>query len=318
MRTAIVTGAGKAVGLGHLGRCMALAQAIEAIHRCKPVFLDLDAVSTKWVGERGYSSSKSNRGGWDLVIVDSHDISREGVKSLRASSAELLMLHDVGKFNASCDWILNGAIYAHRVSYAYATCSGLLLGPKFQPLRKEFWRRSSPRTDRGVENVLVTLGGSDVQALLTQVLPVLEATLPAARFHIVAGPHSAPPPTGPRTIVHRSPENVRALIDSCDAAVSAGGQALYEIASCGVPTIAISIANNQHPNVAAFAKAGAALDAGRPGSRGFDVGLKRAVHAMAENSALRASVAAAGRNLVDGQGALRAIRALYPDNLRRK
>jgi UDP-2,4-diacetamido-2,4,6-trideoxy-beta-L-altropyranose hydrolase len=312
MRTAILTNAGKSIGLGHLGRCMALAQAVESIHNVKPIFLGLDSISSSWVGERDFPVSKEVSGIWDLLIADLGEIPAGEEESLKNLAAEILMIHDVGGANASCDWILNGSIYAQEISYAKSSARGLLLGPRFQPLRKEFWYSTKLTCSNQVEDVVIILGGSNVEAALAFILRMAGEALPTANLHVVTGPHVKIPQVGSRVIQHQSPFNIRSLIESCDLAISAGGQGLYELAFCGVPVIAIPIANNQIPNVMAFSLAGAAISVGQPSDANFDVELKRAIISLAEDLELRISLGEAGRKLVDGQGALRAIRAIYP------
>ena len=310
MKIAIVAASGPAVGLGHVARCVALAQAVEMLHASKPIFLDLDAESRRWVAERGFRTQTGRRGSWDLLIADSYDLSRKDLESLRRKTLCLLVVQDAVAHPVACDWILNSTVYAHKLSYAGARIGGLLLGPKFQPLRREFWRQPPMHRRRRVANVLVTFGGGDVRNLLVEVLPMLLAALPTARFHVVIGPHSAAPPPCPRIVLHRSPRNLHALIASCDIAVSAGGQALYELAFSGLPAIAIEISNSQTPNLIGFTAAGIALSVGRPSSRGFPGRLQKAVRALSANEKLRATMADSGRRLVDGQGAIRVIRAL--------
>ena len=42
----------------------------------------------------------------------------------------------------------------------------------------------------------------------------------------------------------------------CDIAVTAGGSTLYELASCGIPMIVFSYAENQQPQIQALKKRG--------------------------------------------------------------
>lgn len=319
MKCAIVAGSGPAVGLGHVSRCLALAQAFEEVHGRKPVFLGLEDSARRWIAERGFASLARGAGRWNLLIADSYALSRADLAALRRRSDRLLVIQDAVPRPAACDWLLNSTVYAHRLDHSVVEAGGYLLGPSFQPLRREFWSRTAPRPARRVADVLVTLGGSDVDALLGEILPVLKGSLDGVRFHVAVGPHSKGAlPLWPGAILHRSPADFLGLIQSCDAAVSAGGQALYELAYAGVPTIGFEIADNQTPNVTGFARAGAIVPLPRARSRGFAAGLRRSLRALAEDGGRRQAMADAGRRLIDGQGALRVIRALSLDARGRK
>ena len=52
--------------------------------------------------------------------------------------------------------------------------------------------------------------------------------------------------------VHSAPEDMRAIMATADLAVTAGGQTTYELAASGVPAVALCIAENQRPNLAAL------------------------------------------------------------------
>ncbi|HXT01683.1 MAG TPA: hypothetical protein VN915_13500 [Elusimicrobiota bacterium] len=312
MRIGILADAGRTAGLGHLTRCLALAQAVETIHGRKPIFLDLDTASRRWVEERGFPCRRGWRGPWDLLIVDSYRLSKKDYASARRGADRVLLIHDAGTLRSPADWLLNSAVYAKEVRYGKADVGGMLLGPIFQPLRREFWRPAPLRLNRRVRNVLVTLGGGDIQRPLAIVLPSLQTALPEAHFHVVVGPHAQTPPGAPRegVDVHRSPRDIRRIARSCDIAVSAGGQTLYELASMGIPVVALEIAGNQRPNIAGFVSSGAALSAGRVEAPGFKKTFRKKLRILADDRGLRAALARAGRRMIDGQGALRTIRAI--------
>ena len=49
--------------------------------------------------------------------------------------------------------------------------------------------------------------------------------------------------------MHRNVDHMSLLMNRADMAISAGGSTCYELARCGVPTLVVSIANNQIPEV---------------------------------------------------------------------
>ena len=95
-------------------------------------------------------------------------------------------------------------------------------------------------------------------------------------------------------------------MSAADLAVSGGGQTLYELAATGVPTVALCLADNQEPNIAALAgvsllSAGRLPEAAADGFHRIEEGCRQ----LAADRALRQRLSDAGRSLIDGQGAAR-------------
>ena len=74
--------------------------------------------------------------------------------------------------------------------------------------------------------------------------------------------------------------------------------------------VAVSTAGNQRPNFEAFEQSGAALGAGGAGDPGLGGAIESALRRLAEDGALRATMGARGRALVDGQGAIRVAQVI--------
>jgi spore coat polysaccharide biosynthesis predicted glycosyltransferase SpsG len=115
--------------------------------------------------------------------------------------------------------------------------------------------------------------------------------------------------------VHRGVPSLRGLIASADLVVSGGGMTLYECLASGAPVVATVLADNQRPNVAEMGRAGLIVPA--------EPSLAAAVARVAGDAALRRSLAARGRQAVDGRGATRVAleiarvcRAVLPEGVR--
>ena len=162
--------------------------------------------------------------------------------------------------------------------------------------------------------VLVTLGGADPQSSTLAVVAAVQRALPDAALDVVIGPLFGPVPDldrraagdPPRLRLHRDLDDLSALMSAADLAVSGGGQTLYELAATGVPTVALCLADNQEPNIAALAGV-SLLSAGRVEESAAD-GFHRVedgCRQLAADPALRERMSDAGRSLIDGHGASR-------------
>jgi hypothetical protein len=198
--------------------------------------------------------------------------------------------------------------YADKVPQ---TCH-LLLGPKFALLREEFRQLretlAGPRTQ--VRRVLVFFGGVDARNFTGQALAAL-ADVGSASFEVdvVLGaqhPQRAAIESlcqGRGYRCHVQTSRMAELMAGADLAIGAGGTATWERCSLGLPTLALSTADNQTRQLADAAAHGLVY-ATEPGA---DVQATLAMHlqALLHNAALRQLISRAGMAAVDGLGAQR-------------
>lgn len=287
MRIAIVADGGKGVGLGHLSRCLALAQALRERGE-RAVFLTSDPGCRAWVRRQGFASAPWKDAEWDVMISDSYRLSASDLRRLRAQAGLWLALDDLGRPPKEADLVLNASAGAGALGYPRS--KRFLLGPRYSPLRREYWRPRSKRVKDRVENLLITVGGAGAPP--ARLLARARAALPGAILHVVVGPFAKAALRG--ATVHRAPASLEPLMRLCDAAVSGGGQTLYELAARGVPVVGVILARNQKPNVSALAAKGCLLSG--------EVG---AALARLAAPAARRRMSSAQRRLIDGQGARR-------------
>ena len=164
-----------------------------------------------------------------------------------------------------------------------------------------------------VENILLTLGGTDRANRLSRLLRILDQHDLSFSITVVVGPFS---PHRDRLIqtstrcrhsvrVVESPSSLKSWMVQADLAVSAGGQTLYEMAATGTPTLAVEMFDNQAGLIAGLERYGSLRSAGRPEENGFQDRLQGMLLQLLSNSSLRQEMAEAGQRQVDGQGALR-------------
>ena len=311
MRIGLHADGGRSVGLGHLGRCAALAQAFRSLG-AEPVFLDAPAECRPWLAAKGFRSQASGSTRRDVIVADSYRLTPARLRKLRGLATTFVVVDDFGAHAGPCDWILNGHLYAAGLRFKAKGGPGLLLGPKFLPLRREYWTGPRPRkTASRVKNLLLTLGGMRDGGRLDEAIAAARAALPGARLHAVVSP-LADAPKARGVILHRAPASLRPLLETCDAVVCAGGQTLYEAAFAGAPSVGVELGPDQAANLESMEAAGAAIRLGKPGS-GWTSRLARTLRALDRDPARRARMSASGQAAVDGRGALRVARVLLGD-----
>jgi RimJ/RimL family protein N-acetyltransferase len=175
---------------------------------------------------------------------------------------------------------------------------------------------------RSVSNLRlnVCFGGSDPTGETAKALQAL-AALNSFDVDVVIGPGASVDRAlittaegMPHVTLHRalSQERLAKLISGADLALGAGGVMLWERLCLGVPSLVISVAQNQRSQIDAMVAADAIRFVGDH-AEVTPKTIAQAVTELAADEAARHSLAVTGPKLVDGRGALRLaawIRAL--------
>lgn len=201
--------------------------------------------------------------------------------------------------------------YSNRAPY-----SSLLLGPHYALLRKEFskwqdWKRKVPEI---AQNLLVTLGGGDPENVTSKVIEAIqEVKSDELRVVVVAATNSYYEEL--KSIVKNSKRHIQLrknvtdmpkLMAWADLAVSAGGITALELAFMGLPTISITLADNQCQVVKEFEKAGVALNLGWHKSLKSSE-IAKEITQLLTNAKMRGKMSRNAQSIVDGKGASRVL-----------
>lgn len=312
---------GPGIGLGHLRRCTALADGmISRGWGCR--FLTREAAAGAWLAEHGQTLAPSQPPlpgrlpetdySCDAFVVDSYDVSNEEIAARAKKKAGIILAFDDHmNRHPVADVVLNTGVIAPEQSWPGQI--ERLLGPRHHPLPSEYLPLSQRREIRpSISHVLVTLGGAGKAALFEHIVAAVRRALPDASIDGVIGPFSEEPlglKNDTAVTIHRSPRSLKQLMLDCDLAVATSGQTLFELAATGTPAVALSLADNQTPNLLGMGCAGAVLSAGAVTDADFDLTLAERL-ARTEDSCVRRNLSKAGLALVDGQGAARVEAAL--------
>ena len=271
-------------------------------------------------GDAAESASCATRLGACAVSVDSYALGARWQRRVRPV-APLLVWDDFGTEAALCaDLVLNQNAHATAAAYAgRAPGATLLLGTAHAVLRREFsdWLDATPATPEAAQRLLVSFGGSDPDGVTLRVLEALHAAGTALEVVALVGAQNPRlealqalvDAAGPRWRLQRFTADVPGLLAGVDLAVSAGGSTTWELCRMGVPTVLVTLAENQEDLSAAVHREGAAVLLGRQQDvRGTQVA--EAVAALAADADRRRRLSAAGQALVDGRGGARVVAAL--------
>jgi len=332
-RIAFRTTAGKRIGFGHLRRCLTLAGELRRAGGAASAicfWLDADPAAVALVAAAGFearllsgpepdaTAACLDAGEVGTLVVDSYAVTPASFSAWRRHVRSLVVIDDLADRELDVDVVVNGSPHAAQLTYRTGPGVLWLLGPRYALLRPSFQNLLPRHAAPVVARVLVTLGGADPQSSTTAVVEAVQRALPQALVDVVIGPLFGPmldldrrAAGDARVRLHRDIDDLSALMSAADLAVSGGGQTLYELAAIGVPTVALCLADNQEPNIAALA--GVSLLSAGPLHESLADGFRRVEEAcrqLAADPALRERMSDAGRSLFDGQGAARVAEVL--------
>lgn len=325
--------ASAAIGVGHVMRCLALAEVVGhgatfLTHEPPSGLVARAAVTGAGIRrlevapgtheDLRETAAVARDTGADWIVLDGYAFDGEFQAGLVSEGHRVLAVDDhghAGRYDAQL--VLNPDAGADASWYDNrAPDTRLLLGLRYALLRAEFRDWSEPRrpTPARARRVVVTFGGSDPENLSERALAGLGAVPGPLEILLLVGtanPHEVALRAQAARCAHPveiavDVRDMAACLAGCDLAVTAAGGTMVELARVGTPAIAITVADNQEPGARALAEAGAVVDLGRHTSLAAGA-IGGAVAALASDPAQRRALARRGQELVDGQGAVRVL-----------
>ncbi|HEY0216250.1 MAG TPA: bifunctional UDP-2,4-diacetamido-2,4,6-trideoxy-beta-L-altropyranose hydrolase/GNAT family N-acetyltransferase [Cellulomonas sp.] len=308
-------------GVGHLVRCLALAEAAGARGWSAVLLGTIDApLGRRLVAAAGAPVRDAPAEPGDLLAaaagagvlhVDHYGVAGD----LRAPGGPVVSSVEDGTFGRRpADVVVDSTLGAERTDRPDDGSGQVLLGVRYAPLRASV--RAARRAAVALptaDDVLVVMGGTDAFGVSTAAAR-LARRAGAGRVRVVAGGEAgrhvhAHEPTAE---VLDPQDDLPALAATAGLVVSAAGTSVWELACVGAPTALVAVTENQQTGYRRAVEAGIAVglgpvDAVRRG--GTDA--VSALSAARTDADLRDGLRRAGRALVDGLGADRVLDAWW-------
>lgn len=322
------------MGTGHVMRCVALGQGWQraggrvvfacaslpgTLHQrliqegCEVVMLET-AAGDSTATLACYRSTRAR-----CLVIDGYQFDNDYRTGVVEAGAVALVIDDGGQENQhAAHWILNQNIGAE--ASLYSRCSErtrLLLGTQYALLRKEFvelvgWQRTIPPS---AKRVLLTMGGSDPDNLTGSLLSILTDMPGIADWQLravvgPANPHAgalAARWQGTQVELVQNPPSMPPHLQWADIVITAGGGTIWEVLFMGLPSVVVSIAQNQDQICEALKQKSLAVTVElNPDSPNLMMVAEAAVR-LALQPEERRRLSKVGPKLVDGLGADRVV-----------
>ena len=341
MNILIRTDGSRQLGLGHIMRSLAFAQGLKNVG-VRSIFVIKDyeqrvaeiiqrykcsvepiPKSCSFQEDLLLTSEFANRYAAKLIITDLCNVDTlanlgeygKYLQGLKDKSKFLITIDDLNEMCFPSDIVLNPNYGAENLNYESNKSTKFLLGPAYFIFRQEFIEAA--KVDREIkkdaQNILVTMGGSDLLGLTLKVAGALTKLGRTANLNlrIVLGIDYTDSKkrevteileefAGTHELIQGNDDMARLMLWS-DLAITGGGLTKYETAVTGTPSIIISQVAHQVDLAKEFEKEETALNLGL-GTGLSEEDIAEAVARLLRDDALRAKMSMRGRQLVDGKG----------------
>jgi len=341
---AIRVDGGQSIGMGHVIRCLSLAQEIrklgqnvlfiskfeEGIKKIKQSeFEVLRLINKKSSSFDGFdygdkseliSETKEiiqfiNKHGIKSLIVDSYNVDNEFFSSVRKKVKKLVYIDDLNAFDYDVDLIINYNANANLEDYSRINKSvKKLLGPEYVLVREQYRNINNQNIAKDVSEILITSGSTDYYSTIPFFLKAIvrETDFADTKLNVVIGQGfknideiKVASRDRKNIILYEDVSDLSKLMISSDVAISSGGSTLYELCACGTPSLSYIIAQNQEKSAQALSKKGIIECLGWYHRLSTDVAVQK-IKSLCIDFKRRKELSAKMQEVVDGNGARRA------------
>lgn len=327
-RTAGGKAKGKQLGLGHVYRCLNLANQIK-FH--KIFFLLEDYGGAKEIflqnGYKNINKLKRNlslhsdiknsikiikKHKIDILIVDKYNLSISYIKKLRKYT-KIVIVSDLKKINYPADLVINGFIgFNNQVTTnKYGTLC--LLGPKYQILSHKFLK--NPIMKKKDYWLIATFGGYDENNIVEILLNELLKLNHTIKTKVILGPATTKSKSisilekklSKSLTIKKNTKNMHDEIASAKYGICSGGITTYEFASLKIPFAIICQVKHQIETAHEWEKRGIALNLGLVNNK-IHTKIRDFLLSISENKST--SLNLKHKSIVDGLGSKRVAKQI--------
>lgn len=314
-------------GAGHVMRTLSLAEALQncghEVHLCTndsgiPWLIEtiqLSGVILHEILPNSFDLIALNEIEPDWIVVDSYTISSTDINSY-SGSALLMSIIDGDDRGIKADLFLDHNFGAEELPWSEYVSDRILAGSAFTLLRNSIlrvkkerpWDLSSPKP-----KIIAFMGGSDPTGAIRLVAEVSAKFSTKYETVLISGN----PWTGQvedivsglnSCCVLSNTSDLPQLIGNADIAISAAGSSAWELCSLGVPSIFLSVVENQDLSLEKLVSSGLAYGLSR--GEATVENISELLSSLVENQELRETFSTKCVQLFDGLGKYRVTSAM--------
>jgi spore coat polysaccharide biosynthesis predicted glycosyltransferase SpsG len=326
--------ASASIGLGHLVRCLALADELHDHYGAAISFaMGASPLASEIVKRRSYPVMQPpdgrvlDQGPWlhdcvltsgaQIVVADVRDdLSKAALEGLAEKGTIIALLDDLSERR----WAADLAFYPPVPQVRRVDWSGfrgrLCVGWEWIVLRSQF-AESFPARNNSKCSLLIAMGGSDPAGLTLKAVRAVDRLGEDFESVIIVGAgfchrqalEDLLGQTRRRFTVRDDVSEMSAAMAQADLAVCSFGMTSYELAAMGVPEVCVCLTEDHAESASALVAAGMGVSVGVDDQH-TETRLTAAVEGLLVDKDARAQMSARARELVDGRGSRRIAEVL--------
>lgn len=321
---------GTAIGLGHVMRCLGLAETLRDNHSAGIRFAVMGNDVTGWQAavalieshhfpvdvmpehsdEHAWLESLLNRRHTDGIIFDIRTrLSPDAIRKWSQRGILGVCIDDPSDRRLACDLAFYPPVpqvqdmrWPGHKGILLNGWQWVLLGPSFRTL--------PAKTQNPIPRVLISMGGSDPGNMTLKVLESMASVRHEHEAHVVLGPAYQDRDSATRLArelqlsvhFHHDVHDMSALMSGMDIAIASFGVTAYELAASTVPALLMNLTDDHARSAQAFHDAGIAYSLGLHGDVTAD-DLARQVSQLLHDTTRQADMREAAHALQIGAGA---------------
>lgn len=322
------------IGLGHIVRCIALADELRDTEKCRVRFLTrrgevafqmmekaghtvlrpatTDEPDRDWIS-RVIQSEKP-----DALVMDFRDpLAPEAVREWRRQGVLTVTIDDPEDKRVACDLVFSPPVPQVKRMNWDGFDGKLLADWEWVLLRRQFANLFAAKTNKGKPVILVTMGGSDPAGLTLKALKALDSLEDEFDTIVVVGGAFCHNKELEKILgssrrhfeIRRNVADMAAVMAEADLAVASFCVTAYELATVGVPGIYLCLSDDHAEAALAFVQANIGI------SLGVHTGvtesqLAERIKAFLGDPRSRLEMSRKSRTLIDGGGSKRIARLI--------
>lgn len=264
-------------GLGHLSRCITLANALKKRGALCKFVINAPTSILKWVKASGYSFILTNsetvsqdsinylKIGVSLLIIDSKKITNAYIQKCRRYCPVVIFDDEMNR-ELNCDILINNNIWANYEDYQNIPNRLLLIGTKFNTVNPVYFELR----EQSKNGLLITFGGEDPYNHTALFIKTLGSKIGCLPTHVCIGPSHPNSKSVIKAcqnylqnfIIYQSPVSLVKIAARCHIALSAAGTTCYELVASGLAVAALAVERHQEKLLGAMESAGILLSIG--------------------------------------------------------
>ncbi len=272
------------IGMGHVMRCLSVADSIKALG--ENVYFIVAKDSDTSVFDKAsyeYFVLKDDKDVWsaaevcDLLkekkisklLLDSYRITEEKLNTLSAE-VKVLYLDDLHLFDYNVDSIINYNIEVTNDDYLPTKYFNrkLFIGPKYFPLRRELQNVAKSKIKNSIKNAIITTGSTEKNKIIKQIINAINVNrYTEIDFYILKGVFYDE--SYKKELDHLADDyknihilewgqDMAKLYTKADLVIAPGSTTTFEALSLNIPCISFDFVDNQHAQCMYMEKMGIA------------------------------------------------------------